>query len=66
MEDQAKDYIAAGISRVWIVNPEAQSIKVFSSEGASQIYTNTTPIVDLLLPGLELTPRQVFAEAELI
>jgi len=29
------------------------------------LYTDTMPMVDALLPGLEITPRQVFEEAEL-
>lgn len=65
-EDKAKDYFAAGVSRVWVVDPEAISIRVFFSDASSQIYMDTTPIVDLLLPGLELTTIQVFEEAELI
>lgn len=65
-EDKAKDYFAAGVSRVWVVDPEAISISVFFPDGSSQIYTDTTPIVDALVPGLELTTIQVFEEAELI
>jgi len=65
LEDKAKDYFAAGVPRAWIVNPEGMSIKVFSSDGASQLYTDTMLMVDALLPALELTPRQVFEEAEL-
>ncbi|GAX43532.1 hypothetical protein NIES4075_45470 [Tolypothrix sp. NIES-4075] len=65
-EDKAKDYFAAGVSRVWIVDPEAINIKVFFSVDSSQVYTDTTPIVDALLPGLELTVRQIFEQAELI
>ncbi|HAJ59573.1 MAG TPA: Uma2 family endonuclease, partial [Cyanobacteria bacterium UBA8543] len=57
---------AAGVSRVWIVDPEAIGIRVFFPDGSSQTYTDTTPIVDTLLPGLELTTIQVFEEAELI
>lgn len=65
-EDKAKDYFAGGVSRVWVVDPEAISIRVFLPDGSSQIYTDTRPIVDTLLPGLELTTIQVFEEAELI
>lgn len=64
--DKAKDYFNAGVSQVWIVDPEAISIRVFYSDGSNKIYTDTTPILDALLPGLELTARQVFKEAELI
>ena len=59
-EDKAKDYFAAGVSRVWVVDPEAISIRVFFSDASSKIYMDTTPIVYSLLPGLELTTIQVF------
>lgn len=65
-EDKAQDYFAAGVSRVWVVDPEAISIRVFLPNSSSQVYTDNTPIVDELFPGLELTTRQVFEEAELI
>ncbi len=65
-EDKAKDYFDAGILRVWVVDPEAINIRVFFPDGGSQLYTDTTPILDTLLPGLELTPRQIFEKAELI
>ncbi len=65
-EAKTKDYFDAGVSRVWIVDPEAISIKVFDPDSSSQIYTDTTPILDTLLPDLELTVRQVFEAAELI
>jgi Uma2 family endonuclease len=65
-EDKAKDYFAAGVSRVWVVDPDAISIRVFFPDGSSQVYTDAKPIVDTLLPELELTTRQIFEEAELI
>ncbi len=65
-EDKAKDYFDAGVSRVWVVDPESISIRVFFRDGSSQVYIDTKPIVDALLPGLELTTRQIFEEAELL
>lgn len=65
-EAKAKDYFDAGVSRVWIVDPEAISIMVFYPNGSNKIYTDTTLILDTLLPGLKLTARQIFEEAELI
>ncbi|MDJ0736365.1 MAG: Uma2 family endonuclease [Nostocaceae cyanobacterium] len=64
--EKAKDYFAAGVSRVWIVDPEWMNIRVFLSADSSQVYRDNMPIVDELLPGLELTVRQIFEEAELI
>ncbi|KJH71874.1 Uma2 family endonuclease [Aliterella atlantica] len=64
--DKAKDYFEAGVFRVWIVNPESTSIKVFFADGSSQLYTGELPITDALLPGLELTVQGFFLEAGLI
>ncbi|RCJ21947.1 hypothetical protein A6770_04780 [Nostoc minutum NIES-26] len=66
LEDKAKDYLAAGVSRVWVVDSEAINIRVFLPDGSCEVYTDNTPIVDELLPGLELTTKQIFEEAELI
>jgi len=65
-EDKAKDYFAAGVSRVWVVDPEKQIVKTFFPDGTTQVYKDNMPIIDSLLPGLELTTLQVFTEAELI
>ncbi|MGC1393785.1 MAG: Uma2 family endonuclease [Coleofasciculaceae cyanobacterium] len=64
-EEKAQDYFLAGVSRVWVVDPEAISIRVFFAN-ATQIYRDNTPIIDQLLSGLELTTKQIFEEAELI
>jgi Uma2 family endonuclease len=63
--DKTTDYFKAGIS-IWVVDPEAITIEVFSANGSSQIYTNSMPIIDSILPGLELTVKGVFEEAGLI
>ncbi len=65
-EDKAEDYLAAGVLRVWVVDPEAMNIRVFFPDGTVTLYTDDMPSLDQLLPGLELTTRQIFEEAELI
>ena len=64
-ENKASYYFAAGVSRVWVVDSVAMSIRVFFPDGNITLYTDTMPIIDTLLPGLELTPSLVFKEAEL-
>lgn len=64
--DKAKDYFEAGVSRVWVVDPETVSIQIFFANNSSQLYTGNMPITDALLPGLELTVTEIFEEAGLI
>ena len=54
-EEKAKDYFAARVTRVWVIDPEVILIRSFLTDGPSQIYTDNMLIVDELLPGLELT-----------
>ncbi len=63
--EKTTDYFKAGIS-IWVVDREAITIEVFSADGSSQIHTNSMPIIDSILPGLELTVKGVFEEAGLI
>lgn len=63
---KAQDYLNAGVLRVWVVDPEVFDITVFSCDGNRQLYSDDTKIVDALLPGLELSPKQIFEEAELL
>ena len=65
-EEKARDYLNAGVSRVWVVNPKAISITAFSPDGIPQQYQGNTKIIDSLLPGLELSTQLIFEEAELI
>ena len=65
-EEKAQDYLAAGVPRVWVIDPELILIRSFFPDGSSEVYTDRMLIVDELLPGLELTTRRIFEEAELI
>lgn len=64
--DKAKNYFAAGVARVWVIEPEAMSIRVFFSAVQSRVYTDDILMIDSLLPGFELTVKQLFTEAQLI
>ncbi len=65
-ETKAEDYFAAGVSRVWVVDPEAMTIRIFSPDGLVLLYSEDMLIMDAVLPGLKLTTKQVFEEAELM
>jgi hypothetical protein len=39
-------YFKAGISKLWIVYPEAISIKIFFADISNKIYTNTMPNIN--------------------
>jgi Uma2 family endonuclease len=64
LTEKATDYLAAGVSGVWIVDSQARSITVFLPESLPRTYRGNTPIADLL-PGIELTPQQIFQQAGL-
>jgi Uma2 family endonuclease len=60
MVAKASDYLAAGVLRVWIVDPRAESITVFYPDAPPRTYTGETLLVDVALPELQLTAQQVF------
>lgn len=65
MTEKATDYLNAGVSRVWIVDPKAKIITVFYPDAPPQTKRGETTLADSLLEGLELTTRQVFQQAGL-
>ena len=65
-EEKAQAYLSAGVQRVWVIEPEIVNIAAFFLDGTRQIYADNTEIIDTLLPGLCLTPHQIFEEAGLI
>ncbi len=62
---KATDYLKAGVGRVWIVEPEAQSLTIFCAEALPQTYRDDAPIADPALPDLTLTARSLFQRAGL-
>lgn len=65
MTEKATDYLAAGICCVWVVDPRAKSITVFLPDTLPKTYRGSRAIEPALLPGLSLTPQQVFEQAGL-
>lgn len=60
---QAKDYLDAGVLRVWVVDSKARSITVFYPDAPPQTYMENTPLTDSLFEGLKITSEQVFNKA---
>lgn len=66
MTEKATDYLAAGISCVWVVDPRAKSITLFLPDALPKTYRGNRAIEYPMLPGLALTPQQVFEQAGLL
>ncbi len=62
MTQKATDYLLAGVSRVWIVDNQAQSITVFGANELPQIFWINDTISGVLLPGLSLSLSALFAK----
>ena len=65
MVEKATDYLAAGVTRVWVVDTKAQAIAVFAPDAVPVTYRGDGAIADDRFPGLALTARQVFRRAGL-
>jgi len=62
---KARDYLDAGILRVWIVDSQARSITVFYPDAPPKTYMENTPLIDSLFEGLETTSERVFQLAKI-
>ncbi|MFB2770343.1 Uma2 family endonuclease [Pelatocladus sp. BLCC-F211] len=65
MAAKAKDYLDAGVLRVWIVDSKARSITVFYPDAAPQTYMREQILTDSLFDGLEFSAEQVFQQAKI-
>jgi len=62
---KARDYLDAGVLRVWVVDSQARSITVFYPDAPPQTYMGDTPLIDSLFEGWEITAQQVFQLARI-
>lgn len=62
---KARDYLDAGVLRIWVVDSQARSITVFYPDAPPQTYMGSTPLIDGLFEGLEITAQQVFQLAKI-
>lgn len=60
---KAKDYLDAGVLRVWIIDSQFRSITVFYPNTPPQTYTGEMIIIDTAFTWLRLSPEQVFQQA---
>ena len=57
---KATDYLLAGISRVWVVDNQAQSVTVFGNSEFPQTFWVNDTISDMLLPELAIAINDIF------
>ena len=62
---KARDYLNAGVLRVWVVDSQARSITVFYPDAPPPTYMGDTILTDSLFESLEITAQQVFQLARI-
>ncbi len=60
MTQKATDYLQAGVDRVWVFDPKAQSVTVFCADNLPQTFWSDGTITDPLLPSFELPVSSLF------
>ena len=64
LSEKATDYINAGVTRVWLVDP-TKSITIFYPDAPPQTKRGEDTLADEYLPGLSLSVQQIFKQAGL-
>lgn len=62
MTSIATDYLLAGISSVWVVEPQNRSVTIFHAGELPQIITGDGTISEVLLPGFAISLSDLFAQ----
>lgn len=63
MSAKATDYLDAGVMRVWVIDPKSKTVTIFYPDARPQTKRGTDSLEDPLLPGLVITPEQIFQQA---
>lgn len=63
LTEKAEAYLSAGVDRVWVVDPKAQSITVFRKGGGFETLRGDQLILDGLLPELSLRLGTLFTQS---
>ncbi|MBP0000670.1 MAG: Uma2 family endonuclease [Cyanobacteria bacterium SID2] len=58
--DKAMAYLAAGVLRVWVVDPRDRSLTVFAADAMPNVYRNEEVITDSQFPELSLKTEYIF------
>jgi len=64
--EKATDYLAAGVVRVWVVDPKAKTITVFAPAALPMTYRGDRTLNDDYFPDLSITPNELFERAGLL
>jgi Uma2 family endonuclease len=65
MARKRQEYFAAGVRLVWLVDPEARTVEVFTApEQSTVLHEERTLEGGAVLPGLALPLRELFAELD--
>jgi len=61
VDEKLSEYLDAGVSLVWIVNPDRRTIRVYRGDGATRLFRAADVIEnEPLLPGFRLAVGEVF------
>jgi Uma2 family endonuclease len=66
MAEKTTDYLAAGVARVWVVDPRAKTITVFAPATLPITYRGDRTLSDDHFPDLSITPQSLFEQAGLL
>ena len=63
LTEKATSYLKAGVDRVWVVDPKAQTITIFSFNYLPETKRQDDSLNDDLFPDLDVTVGEVFQKA---